>query len=644
MQAQERGARVFLRHPFTPKWIEKSVYDLKRSENRSRHKGRLKSTLPKVLVPMRAKITFPYTILALLFAIASIYLVSRYVVESIQDRYVIQLIDMGRLTADWMVREESRILETVRLFANTEGVSDAILANDTDRLRAIALPIAINYREEAVEILNPDGISLLSLYHKESGGIEEYNISQGDTTLSEYDFVQNVLIGEIDQQGDKYAGLAQVLWGDFFFIVGPVYDAEGKLSGAIAVGKTLSSLSREIREDTLAHVNIYRQDGELLASTLFVEDDVLPLPPGIISDVAMEQDRQSSIREINVVSTKYSEIIGPWEIRNGDDIGIVGTALGQNFLIRPTLMTRLQVFAVVVVAVLGVIALGLFLAYQITHPLSQIVKAAIEVAKGNFEVKVPSRGNDEVMVLAHAFNYMVSGLQEGFIYRDLLGRTVSPEVREALRHSFASGDIRLEGQSSVATVLMSDIRRFTALSEKQEPTDILRWLNEYFSEIVPVITSYNGVVDKFEGDSMLAFFGILPTPLGPDESAYQACKAALKMLDIVKSINRKRDKRGDPPLVTGIGINTGAITAGGLGTSDRLNYTIIGDTVNTTQRIEGFTREFGESGIIVSESTLSALRNHRNEFNFKPLGEQALKGKMELLWLYRLFPKKSDEG
>ena len=296
------------------------------------------------------------------------------------------------------------------------------------------------------------------------------------------------------------------------------------------------------------------------------------------------------------------------------------------------------------IAVFGVIALGLFLAYQITHPLSGIVKAAIEVAKGNFEVKVPSHGNDEVMVLAHAFNHMVSGLQEGFIYRDLLGRTVSPEVREALRHSFASGNVRLEGQSSVATVLISDIRGFTALSEKQEPTDILKWLNEYFGEMVPVIASHQGVVDKFEGDSILAFFGLLPTSLSPDESAYQACRAALKMLDIAKKINHRRMNRSEPPLITGIGINTGTITAGGLGTSDRLNYTIIGDTVNTTQRIEGFTRGFGESGIIVSESTLSALRDHRTEFNFKPLGEQALKGKMELLWLYRLFPRISDES
>jgi adenylate cyclase len=144
---------------------------------------------------------------------------------------------------------------------------------------------------------------------------------------------------------------------------------------------------------------------------------------------------------------------------------------------------------------------------------------------------IDTSGDDEVAVLAHAFNYMVTGLQEGFIYRDLLGRTVSPEVREQLRHAFASGNLRLEGQNVVATVLMSGIRGFTTLSEKEEPTTVLAWLNEYFGGLVPIIAQYGGVVRKFEGDTVLAFFGVLPRPLTPQESAYQACQAAVAMLE-----------------------------------------------------------------------------------------------------------------
>ncbi len=289
-------------------------------------------------------------------------------------------------------------------------------------------------------------------------------------------------------------------------------------------------------------------------------------------------------------------------------------------------------------AVVGVIVLGVLIANQITNPLSRVVRASIEVARGNFQIKVPSKGGDEVTVLAHAFNYMVTGLQEGSIYRDLLGRTVSPEVREALRHSFASGQLQLEGQSAIATVMMSDIRGFTTLSEKEAPTTILNWLNEYYGEIVPIITAHGGVVDKFEGDAVMAFFGILPKLLPPEESANAACQAALEILGVINKINQRRLSRGEPEFVTGIGINTGSLIAGGLGTADRLNYTVIGDTVNTTQRIEGVTQEFGESGIVISESTLTALKINRSEFNLEPLGEHAFRGKRELIWLYRLIP------
>jgi adenylate cyclase len=191
---------------------------------------------------------------------------------------------------------------------------------------------------------------------------------------------------------------------------------------------------------------------------------------------------------------------------------------------------------------------------------------------------------------------------------------------------------------------MSDIRGFTALAEKEEPTKILHWLNEYFGELVPVVTSHGGVVDKFEGDALLAFFGILPTPLRSQDSAYQACQAAIKMLLVIQDINARRAAKGEPPLNTGIGVNTGVLIAGGLGTADRLNYTVIGDTVNTTQRIQGFTRPFGESGIIVSEYTLLALGERRAEFNLEPLGEHTFKGKMEQVWLYRLYPFSPGKG
>jgi adenylate cyclase len=241
-----------------------------------------------------------------------------------------------------------------------------------------------------------------------------------------------------------------------------------------------------------------------------------------------------------------------------------------------------------------------------------------------------------VAVLANSFNFMVTRLQEGSVYRDLLGRTVSPEVREQLRRSFASGDLKLEGQLTEATVMMTDIRGFTTISEKREPTTVLTWLNEYFGELVPVITAHGGVVDKFEGDAILAFFGVLPQPLTAQESALNACRAAQEMIDVVNEVNKQRVKRGDPPFITGIGINTGQVTAGGLGSADRLNYTIIGDAVNTTQRLESFTRQLGASSAVIGEATYTALGDQKEELPLEALGAFSLKGKTDAVVIYRL--------
>ncbi|HZD57031.1 MAG TPA: adenylate/guanylate cyclase domain-containing protein [Anaerolineales bacterium] len=635
MLAKEQGGTVFLREPFTPEWIQKSLEKLERGE-KARELKPSPGELPPVRVPIRVKLTAPFALLALLFAITAVYLGSRFLLEGFQERFTNQLIDTRTLSADWIVQEENRMLETLRLLSNTEGVPEAIRAGDAGRLREIALPIAINYREEAIEILDTQGFSVLSLRSQPGGDAENFTALKGEATQAQWDFVQRVLRQEVDQQGDKYAGLVRAPWGAYFYIAGPIFQ-ENQLAGVILVGKSTTALARQMRQDTLAQITFYDLDGELLASTLLSSGEVPPLPRELLSGVLEKQDQKSLMRSLPLATTGYSEILGPWEARNGEDIGVMGVALTENFLLKPSTFTRAQAFLIVALTFLCVIILGAYLANQVTTPLSQVVHASTQVAHGNLEVKVPPKGNDEVAVLAHAFNYMVSGLQEGSIYRDLLGRTVSPEVREALRHSFASGDLRLEGQTSTSTVLMSDIRRFTTLSEKEAPTTILNWLNEYFGELVPIIAAHGGVVDKFEGDAMLAFFGILPTPQPPEDSAYQACRAAVEMTGVIEQINARRAKRHEPALITGISLNTGPVTAGGLGTADRLNYTVIGDTVNTVQRMQAISRQFGETGVVISESTLTYLKDRRAEFRLAPLGEHAFKGKLSQLWLYRLW-------
>lgn len=636
---------ALLQQPFTRDRLEHALKKLQNGES-----GRLQADLPRVRVPVRIKITLPYILLALLLALAASYVVSQVILDTIEERFTNQLIEAGKLANDWMVQEEDRLLETLRLVAYTREVPEAVTAGNAERLRELVLPVVVNYQEEAIEILDTQGNSVLSLRHKPGGNIEDYEASRGDTIFRQWDFVSHVLAGQSDQGRDKYAGLARAPWGDYFYVTGPITNEAGQQVGVIMVGKSLPTLVRQIRQDTLAHITIYDLNGRPLATTLLAfEASEQTLTPDVVSTVLTRQDENSLIRSLNVASITYSEIIGPWEARtvlvgldvskSDTDLGVIGAALAETFLVHPSQVTRMQVFGLTTVTFLLIIGLGVWVANRITRPLLQVVQASARVAEGNLDVQVQTTGNDEVAVLAHSFNRMVSGLREGSLYRDLLGRTVSPEVREELRRSFASGNIRLEGQDAVATVLMSDIYGFTTLSENVDSTTVMTWLNEYFGELVPIITANGGVISKFEGDAVLAFFGILPRPLSPQESAYRACITALEILQAVKKLNTRRQARGDPPFTTGIGLNTGPVTAGGLGSTDRLHYTIIGDTVNTTARLEGINRQFGrQSSAVISQHTLFALKEKRHEFEFESLGVHNVKGKEEQLLVYRLKP------
>ena len=426
---------------------------------------------------------------------------------------------------------------------------------------------------------------------------------------------------------------------EYFYVAGPVFSENGNPVGAILVGKSLTTLTRQVRKATFSQTTLYDFEGIPLATSLASFEAEPPQPDSeLTAQLLVRQDAESLTRGINVGSVPYRELLAPWQVRNGEDIGLLGAALPETFLIQTSRGTLTLIFLLVVVSLLLVVGVGVFISSRITRPLQDVVRASTEVARGNLDVRVQPVGQDEVALLAHSFNQLVGGLREGSVYRDILGRTVSPEVREQLRETFAAGEIDLGGQTAMATVLMADIRGFTTISEATDPGKLMTWLNEFFGELVPVIAKHGGIVNKFDGDAVLAFFGVLPQPLAADKSAYFACKCAVEMLDVINDINVRRMERDDPAFITGIGLSTGLVTAGALGAADRLHYTIIGDTVNTTQRVEALTRMYEEGAILISQYTHQMLDKRQVEFKIEPLlGKFSAKGKSESISVYRLW-------
>ncbi len=359
--------------------------------------------------PIRYKITLPYIGLALVLAMAAAYVVTNVVLDTIEERFTAQLIETGRLGAEWMVKEEDNQLELLRSIAHTQGVAEAVSAGDAETLRQITLPIAVNGGIEAMEILDADGISLLSLRQQAEGDFEDYTASRGESLFQEWGFVQQVLNLNVDELGDKYAGVVSAPWGDFFYVSGPIQSPGGEFEGVVLVGKSLESITNELRQATLAQTTIYDLQGTSLATTYL--EDVDALSQELVAGVMQRQSEESYVRDLTVANIDYSEIIGTLEARGGSDMAVIGTSLSQTFLVQPSNTTRSQVFGLAFAAFIVVIAAGLFVANRITKPLEGVVRASEAVAQGNLTVKLNASGNDELSSLASAFNNMVSALE-----------------------------------------------------------------------------------------------------------------------------------------------------------------------------------------------------------------------------------------
>jgi adenylate cyclase len=208
-------------------------------------------------------------------------------------------------------------------------------------------------------------------------------------------------------------------------------------------------------------------------------------------------------------------------------------------------------------------------------------------------------------------------------------------VADRLRESVEGGLVQLEAQQAVASVLFCDIRGFTRLSEAREPDYVIRLLNEYLQGVVRVIQSHNGVVNKFVGDAALAFFGVLPESQPSAQSAHDAVIAALMILSYLEELNRERRERSDEPLRIGIGINTGPVVAGMVGSSERLEFTVLGDTVNVAQRLSDLNKEFPAYDLFMSADTCRGL-DHRLQSRATHIGATSVKGRLASVDTYAL--------
>jgi len=224
--------------------------------------------------------------------------------------------------------------------------------------------------------------------------------------------------------------------------------------------------------------------------------------------------------------------------------------------------------------------LGAWLSRSLTRPVKALVAATGKVAEGDYEAEVKVASRDEMGTLADAFNDMTRGLLLRERYRSVLNKVVSHDVAAELM----KGDVELGGENRLVSVLFADIRGFTTLTEGMEPQDVIGLLNECMEHLSQAIDTEAGVVDKFIGDEVMAVFG---APVTQEDHALRAISAAIRMRKGMAAFNAVRAARGEAPLGIGVGINSGVAVAGNMGSSNRLNYTVVGDVVNLASRLAG---------------------------------------------------------
>jgi adenylate cyclase len=238
---------------------------------------------------------------------------------------------------------------------------------------------------------------------------------------------------------------------------------------------------------------------------------------------------------------------------------------------------------------------------------------------------------DELEDLASGFNTMVDGLKERDKLRTTFGKYMTATVMEHL----LAGKVALGGESLMVTILFTDIRSFTTISEKMDPQQLVGLLNEYFTEMVGIVMSEDGVVDKYIGDAIMAVFG---APVPKPDDPVNAVRAAVKMRRALQELNQRLSSRGLPTLRTGIGIHTGEVVAGNIGSEKRMEYTVIGDAVNLASRLETSTKDLGVN-VLISEDTYQ-LTKHAVEA--RPVKEITVKGRRQPVMTYEVLGLKGE--
>lgn len=473
------------------------------------------------------------------------------------------------------VRDEI-LVERARLLSSDFAFKQAVASRDHPTVLSALENHRARVGADAMALLTPDGETLADTRRPAARG--------GASDLAP-------LLHEA--QADEFGEAASILLLDgaaLQLVAVPFFTPEP--SAWIAIGFAVGdAFAGELGRQTRTQVSLLRREAEVwsvLGSTLpdaARAELVRALPQAPLAHV--------EVATVELGAEAFVSRVAPLD---GPVVAVLQRSLDE--ALAPYQRLRALLLAILAgglaLSVLG----GAWLAGRATRPVAELARAARRVREGDYGEPVRVEGRDELATLGASFNEMMQGLAERDRVRDLLGRVVAPQIAEELLRT----TIELGGEERIVSVLFADIRGFTALAEREDPQRLVRILNAFLGAVSAAIDAHGGVVEEYIGDGVKALFG---APLAHPDDAQRAVRAALALQAAQPKLQAEIAAQGGPPLDVAVGIHTGPVVAGRMGSLARLKYTVVGDGVNLASRLEGLCRRYGV-GIVASDATRAA--------------------------------------
>lgn len=564
-------------------------------------------------INLRTKLILLFTVIILSLAIPISFITNTIMVTTLKRERDARIQSEAR-RLDAIVKNQFDIaLIKARIMSQNPELSRILSRHDTDKLKELL--------KGYLDALDVDILAVVAQDSMMTG------VSKSNVPLEENPYFK---IFKDARSGKSTVDIVRRKTGYTIRAVVPIRHQKEILGSVLIAYQLGDKFANDIKRLTKLDVALL-EESEVIYSTL---KSFKHLDTSIVVHIKQQPELKPYVFGAKIDTTSYDLIIRPLYFE-GKDIRFSSIAIlfSKAELLQMTQKMQRSIRLTTGILSIVILFISLIFARTLSKPITELAHVSETIAQGDLSMRARITSRDEIGALAQTFNTMAQSLEDRMkeihayqaqlksVFKSYVSEPVAEEV---IKDPFT---LSLGGKKCEVTILFSDIRGFTTLSEKLPPDEVVSQLNTYFSAMIDIIYQQEGTLDKFMGDAILCYWG---APAEIPDHAQRALRCGFQMQEKLKELNEAWKKQGKDTFQIGIGINTGIVVAGNVGDTRKMEYTVMGDPVNLAQRLESLTKEF-KSKILISHNTYEKVKEH---ITIKNLGEIEVKGKTEKITVY----------